>query len=443
MPFGRDGILFASLDHRLQDRYYHLVREHAHVLNAAASGLSTLPGAAKPFACTQAMWRFLANPDTTLPTLIEPVRELARESLASCSGTVALVVHDWSMIHFGGHGSKPDRLQRTHATDVGYELATALLVETDRGTPLGPLELRLRTAAGVLTTRTEGAAAPPGRIDEILDVMTESRRWGLDRSLVHVIDREADSVGHYRAWDAAGHRFLVRADTERFVRWEGQEHRLPQVATALWDRGALQDIGREIRFKGETPARLFVGETRVVLDRPARTKRDGKKVAIAGAALSLRLVICRVVDDQGTVRAEWLLLSNALACHDAATIVQWYYWRWRIESYHKLLKSAGQQVEEWEQQSGEAVAKRLVIASMACLTVWALARDESLDAAEVRRVLVRLSGRQMKRGVESTAPTLLSGLEKLLAVLDVLQDYDLAELSCLIHRNLPHLFNSS
>jgi hypothetical protein len=305
------------------------------------------------------------------------------------------------------------------------------------------MELRLRTAHGVLTTRPEGAAAPTGHVDEILDVMTASRRWGLERSLVHVIDREADSVGHYRAWDAAGHRFLVRADTERVVRWEGAEHRLPRVAAALSAAGAFQDIGRDILFKGETPARLFVAEARVVLDRPARSKRNGQKVTIAGEPLRLRLVICRVVDESGTVRAEWLLLSNAAACHDAATVVQWYYWRWRIESYHKLLKSAGQQFEEWEQESGEAIAKRLVIASMACLTVWALQRDETAEAAEVRRVLVRLSGRQMKWAVESTAPALLSGLEKLLAVLDVMKEYDLAELSRLIHSRLPHLFNSS
>ena len=413
------------------------------MLNAAASGLSTLPGTAKPFACTQAMWRFLAHEDTTLPALIEPVREAARDTLATCSGPVALIVHDWSMIHFGGHDSKPDRLRRTHATDIGYELATAFLVETEHGAPLGPMELRLRTADGVLTTRPGGAAAPPGRIDEILDVMKASGNWGLGRPRVHVIDREADSVGHYRAWDAAGHRFLVRADVERIVRWGDREHPMPGVAAALCDRGAFRDTGRDIRFKGGTPARLWVAETRVVLDRPARTKRDGKKVTVAGKPLTLRLVICRVIAESGAVLAEWFLLTNAPACYDAATIVRWYYWRWRIESYHKLLKSAGQQVEEWEQKSGAAVAKRLVIASMACRTVWALRRDESPDAAEVRRVLVRLSGRQMKWGVESTAPALLAGLEKLLAVLDVMKEYDLNELSQLLHRSLPHLFNSS
>lgn len=413
------------------------------MLNAAASGLSALPGTAQPFSSTQAMWRFLRHEATTLPTLIEPVHEAARLSLDKSHGPVALIVHDWSMLHFGGHASKADRFQRTHKTDVGYELATALLVETDHGTPLGPMELRLRTAHGVLTTRPQGAEAPPGRVDEIHDVMTASRRWGLNRPLVHVIDREADSVGHYRAWHAAGHHFLVRADVQRIVRWQGQERRVTEIAAALQTAGAFQDIDRPILFKGKTPARLVVAETGVILDRPARTKRNGKKVAIRGVPLALRLVICRVINEQGDVLSEWLLFTNLSACHNAATITLWYYWRWRIETYHKLLKSAGQQVEHWEQETGEAIAKRLVIASMACLTIWALQGDTSSEAAEVRRILVRLSGRQMKWGVESTAPALLAGLEKLLAVLDLMNEYDLTELSQLIHRNLPQLFNSS
>ena len=29
----------------------------------------------------------------------------------------------------------------------------------------------------------------------------------------------------------------------------------------------------------------------------------------------------------------------------------WYYWRWKIESFFKLLKSAGQQLESWQQPS--------------------------------------------------------------------------------------------
>jgi hypothetical protein len=116
---------------------------------------------------------------------------------------------------------------------------------------------------------------------------------------------------------------------------------------------------------------------------------------------------------------------------------------WQIESFYKLLKSAGQQVERWEQASAEAIAKRLAVASLACLAVWQLMGDESPAAEQVRGLLVRLSGRQMKRGVGATAPALLAGLEKLLAVLDVLADYPPDELRRLVRASLPHLFNPS
>jgi hypothetical protein len=260
--------------------------------------------------------------------------------------------------------------------------------------------------------------------------------------LVHIIDREADSVWHYRRWDAAGHQFVVRADDERWVRRQGIEQRLPEVAEALRVEGAFVDVGKTIDYKA-TVGRLQVAETKVVLDRAAIRKIEGKKKTIPGKPITLRLVVCRVVDAEGRTLAMWLLLTNVSELYDAATVVQWYYWRWRIESYYKLLKSAGQQVEEWEQESGEAIAKRLVIASMSCLVVWALQRDESPTAGELRRVLVRLSGRQMKHKVESTAPSLLAGLEKLLAMLDLLEQYDIADLRRLARAALPILFNSS
>ena len=86
--------------------------------------------------------------------------------------------------------------------------------------------------------------------------------------------------------------------------------------------------------------------------------------------------------------------------------------------------------------------RRLCVVVMACLTVWHLQRDESEEAAKLRKLLVRLSGRQMKRGVESTAPSLLAGLEKLLAIEDLLRTEDLQEILALARKVLPTLFRS-
>jgi hypothetical protein len=420
------------------------VAGHVHAVNAAVTGLTALPATAKPMACIKAMSRFLRHPDVTLPALIEPVQEAIREALAASPARVALVVHDWCMIHYTTRNA--DRYLRSHAGDVGYELGTALVVDGDAGQPLGPMELRLRTATGMRSTRPGVTAQPPGHVDELLDVMGDARRrWHLGKSLVHVIDREADSVDHYRKWSHRGHTFLVRADADRVVKFDGGDVKLCDLTgrPALAWRAATDARGQPVRVKIlGVVGTLWVAEAAVVLDRPAKKRVGGRRKDVPGVPLPLRLVTSRVLGPDGEVLAEWFLFTNAGPEFDAATVACWYSWRWRIETYHKLLKSAGMNAEGWEQGSGEAVAKRLVVASMACLTVWHLREDPSEAAAELRGVLVRLSGRQMKHRVGSTAPALLAGLEKLLAIDDLLEQYDLQDVLALARRVLPTLFRS-
>src|SRR5262249_12369730 len=98
------------------------------------------------------------------------------------------------------------------------------------------------------------------------------------------------------------------------------------------------------------------------LDRPAwRNRRRGGKVVhqrVPGEAITLRLIVSRVSNVRGETVAVWYLLTNVPSEIPAETVALWYYWRWRIESFFKLLKSAGQQLEHWQQESGEAIAKR-------------------------------------------------------------------------------------
>jgi hypothetical protein len=113
----------------------------------------------------------------------------------------------------------------------------------------------------------------------------------------------------------------------------------------------------------------------------------------------------------------------------ASTLALWYYWRWRIESFFKLLKSEGHELEAWQQESARAVAKRLLVASVACVTVWAIAADKSTQAAELRAFLVKLSARQMKQDKDFTHPALLAGLWVWLSMLEVMDSYSVDELS--------------
>ena len=121
----------------------------------------------------------------------------------------------------------------------------------------------------------------------------------------------------------------------------------------------------------------------------------------------------------------------------AEQIAEWYVWRWRVESYFKLAKSAGHHVEQWQQESAEAIAKRLLVTAMACVVVWQVARTKSPQAEAARSLLVRMSGRQTSRERPASEPAMLSGLWVLLSALDALDEYEVEEL-----REVAHLILS-
>jgi hypothetical protein len=408
------------LERRLQRRYHKLVLSHMRSASPLAAGVACLPDKGQAFAATQGAWRFHTNHRVTLPALVEPLRAIGRNRLRTTTAPFALLVHDWSKLAFTDN---TDAGVLTHSRDRGYELTTALLVNADDGAPLAPMELHCSTGEGVLSTRPRVRVA--GHLEQVLPTMTASDRWGLPKPLLHVIDREADSVGHYRQWHAAGHKFLVRVD-DRHVRFDGTSCRLSDIRRALGRGRRFQQAGDNggVAYQG-TAATLFIAETAVVLDRPAKTKIHGRSTAVPGVALRLRYVLTQVRDDAGRILAEWMLLSNAP--REWATTEQLarsYYWRWRIESFFKLLKTHGHHLEQWQQESGAAVTRRLLVASMACVVVWQLEHEGSARSMAFKDALVRLSGRQVRKKKRHTTPALLAGLWVVLSMSALLEHTD-------------------
>ena len=179
---------------------------------------------------------------------------------------------------------------------------------------------------------------------------------------------------------------------------------------------------RKVTHKGKTYWQ-WVGEAGVSVTRPAKPScKKSAKAPVPGDPVQARLVVSRILTDEGTRLAEWFLLSPVTGV-DKATLTLWYYWRWKIESFFKLLKSAGQHLESWQQESAQAIAKRLLVASMACVTIWAMAADKSERAAELRTLLVKLSGRQMKGKQPFTYPALLDGMWVWLALLETMEAF--------------------
>jgi hypothetical protein len=425
-----------DVEKRLQDRYLQLIQEHLAPLQPVAAGLRARPGPADAFAATQAAWRFYRNDAVGLTQLIRPLQPRAQVAVADACDDFALTVHDWSLLHYRDHPSKKDRIPLANSQDLGYELLASPVVSDRDGAPLAPVCQQLRAADGVHSTRSRLRLASRSQLDELTPVLAHVEGLGLGRPAVHIIDAEADSVAHFRRWARCGWLFLVRADAIRRVLFEGSECLLSAVVAPLRTRQAFRKA-RRVDYQGQE-VQQWVAEAAVVLHRKAQPHRRGqKRKPVPGRPLPLRLVVSELRRADGTVLERWLLWSNVPAAVLAERVALWYYWRWRVESYFKLLKGAGQQVEHWQQQTAAAVARRLLVAGMACVVVREVARGEGPEAEALREVLVRLSGRQVHWGKRYSEPALLAGLWVLLAMLDLLEHYDLQDLQRLARRARP------
>jgi len=58
------------------------------------------------------------------------------------------------------------------------------------------------------------------------------------------------------------------------------------------------------------------------------------------------------------------------------------FYQWDIECFFKLLKKAGHDLESLQQETGLAIAKRLLVVSMACVVVWEIAAAKGEKAED-------------------------------------------------------------
>jgi hypothetical protein len=352
---------------------------------------------------------------------------LARNHLRQRNRDFVLEIHDWCFPHYYSHPSKTDQTVLSHSKDIGYELATGLLVDAVSGCPIAPIEQRLLAKDAVYSSRQPAPATDAFRIDEVLPSMQYARGLGLGAKLIHLIDQEGDSVAHLRDWDGDGHLFVVRAEGRPYVRHAGVRKSLAEAAATVKRRGRLEWC-REVLYEGKKAVQ-YVGQTEVVIERPAQRHRrrgqpEGKedRKRVPGKALRLRLVVAEVRSLSGEVLAEWLLLSNVPARTSEQEVALWYQWRSRVESYHKLIQSAGMQLESWQQETAGRIAKRLAVASMACALGWQVAQAEGEEGERLRALAIRLSGRQIKAKSGWTLPALLVGMGLLMLIWRVLAD---------------------
>lgn len=391
------------------------------------------------FATTQATWRFLNNDRVSFKQLNQPIEALAINELKLSNHAFALVAHDWSQLQYVKHSNKENRFKRTHTKDLSYELQSSLLINAEDGMPIAPMAQTLADATGCYSTFSEQYNFKDKHLDSLMEQIEYIESQVLGKRLVHIIDREGDSVAHLRLMQQQDYLYLIRGKEGHLVEYQGENYKVREVADQV-----VLNSAQEVNYKGRTE-QLYVGEAEIKITRnakPAKTDTSGKRIPPQkGIPLDVRLIIVEVRDMDGKTLARWTLLSNVPSEIKMLELAQWYYWRWNIESFFKLLKQAGHDAESWLQTTPQAILRRLLISCMACVLTWRIQRNNDDKNTKVRAFLTRISGRQQKRDRRESAPAILAGLSILFNALQLLSEYSIDDLKNMAEIALGDLHN--
>ena len=401
----------------------------------ATNGLKILLGKSKAFSQVQASWRFLNNENVTVEALFEPIKESTKEEIEKHCKEYLLAMSDWSHLDYKKHHKKEElesKNKKNNSKQLGYDLQTTIAVSDKTGDPIAPLVHNLKTSEKVYSTYDENIDMGKTHLEELASrTKAIKNELNTDKKIVHIVDRESDCVAFIRELDKNNELFLLRVKKSASVYYLEEEKSVKQGELA--NKLSLGKFVKTIKYNNKK-VKIYVNECDVEVRRDAHKtfiNKEGKKSIkkTSGDAVKARFIVERLVDEQDNVVAEWLLISNVLdKAVSAETLATWYYYRWKIESYFKLLKSSGFNLEEWQQKKPIALFKRLLVVSFSCLLVWKIANDNSQNAKKVRDFLVLLSGRLIERGKEFTLPALLAGLESYLQMMDIMLLFSREEL---------------
>lgn len=415
-----------------------MVKSAINAQQRATNGLKILLGT-QPMTQVQANWRFLNNPKVTIKELYEPLKEHLEKEIPTQCDKYLLAAEDWSHLDYKKHSSKKElksEKRKENCMKIGYDYQGAIALSDRTGEPIGVLDHNLKTAENVYSTYDENIDMNLTHLQELRvrakymnDIIDTEKR------IVHIVDRESDSIAFMRGLIEDNQLLLLRGKNNSTVNYYDMKSKetISIKQSELADKLSLGTKVKRINYK-KKKVTIFVNECTVTISRDATKMvigKDGKKKLhkTKGKTLTLRFIVERLLNDKMEVVAQWLLLSNVFDEDiDAKTLAQWYYYRWKIESYFKLLKSSGFNLEEWQQKEPLALFKRLLIISNACILVWKIANDNSDTANAIRDFLISLSGKQIQRGVDFTYPALLSGLENYLSTLDLLRQFSVEDI---------------
>jgi len=367
----------ASLgDARLSRRLVNVATAKAQMPDRAFSGV-----AKGDWPAVKAYYRMIDQPDdsaVSLPNILAPHRE--RTVRRMMGQKVVLCVQDGSDLDYNNldqcEGLGVIGTNQTGAKSRGLHLHSTLAIASN-GLPLGVLRTDCEAPQDKSPEDRRPSHAVPIEekknfvwIEHHRDLVELASRMPQTR-LIDLCDREAD--------------FFELFDEQR------QNPRVELLVRAKHDRNIDEEPFKLFAAARQAPilSRILVSVPRQSArpkksKRKARSKRPGRMAELTVRAMPVELQPARYHADKAPIAiwvvhaleenppadaeaVEWFLLTTILVASaaEAEQCLRWYCLRWRIEDWHRVLKS-GCRIEELAHESAErlrrAIAINLVIA---------------------------------------------------------------------------------
>ena len=355
-----------------------LGRRFGELLKQIGDGMGeSIPYACQDWANTKAAYRFLANERVDEADILSGHLAATRARYDDCDGPI-LLIQDTTEFSYKRadpkaigktkvvHGGR-DRLGRLRdITLCGMLMHSSLAVTTD-GLPLGLAAVKFWTRKKFKGTTALQRKINPTRVPI---EKKESIRWlenlkqsidclGQPERCIHVGDRESDIYELYCLTRDLGAHFLVRACVDRLAGDGGHTIAAEMEETNVRglhhievrnDKGEMTKVSLEIKFKRIT-----------VLPPIGKQKRYP----------SLDLTVIHASErgaPKGRGPIEWKLITDMPVRDraDAIEKIDWYAMRWKIEVFHKILKS-GCKAEESKLRTADRLANLMAVF---CILSW-------------------------------------------------------------------------
>ena len=286
-------------------------------------------------------YEFLTNSKTTFEKVIQPNHVQTAQTGSELA--VVLAVGDTTYLDYKKILAKRDEYGPIGNGGNGLILHSTLAINPDNGQPLGLLWEKLwhrehqKKKKKTRTIQEKESYRWVEALSEVQELFSsDTEVQDSQPRIVHVFDREGDIAEVFeKVSQTTNTGIVVRAAHNRAI---------SESENYLWSEVISQPVQlfMEIELpktkkRSQRQALLAVRYTPLKLRSPQRLKNQEHFEVYAVSAIEID-------PPKGEEPVEWMLLTTeeVLNSTQARVILRWYTYRWRIEEYHKILKSGCQ-----------------------------------------------------------------------------------------------------